>query len=80
MDYAMIGKIEKAKMYAEERAQRIAFESFRVRINGDNDSHHVAYNSGKWQCDCEFFGSRGYCSHTMAMERVLENMVELGTL
>ncbi|MCA9937081.1 MAG: hypothetical protein KC418_00445 [Anaerolineales bacterium] len=77
MDYAMIGKIEKAKMYAEEREQRIDFESFRVRINGDNSSHYVEYNSGNWHCDCEFFASRGHCSHTMAMERVLENMVEL---
>jgi hypothetical protein len=40
MDYGMIGKIEKAKIYAEER-DRIEFESFQVNIQGDNDSHIV---------------------------------------
>jgi hypothetical protein len=51
MDYGMIGKIEKAKIYAEER-DRIEFESFQVNIQGDNDSHIVGYNHGNWDCDC----------------------------
>ena len=74
MDYGMIGKIEKAKMYAEER-DRIQFKSFTVHINGDNDSHVVSFASGEWHCDCGFFKSRGYCSHSMAMERVLDSML-----
>ncbi len=77
MDYGMIGKIEKAKIYAEERAQRIDFVSFQARVIGNNSSHEVNYDDGSWRCDCGFFSSRGYCSHTMAMERVLENMVEI---
>lgn len=77
MDYGMIGKIEKSKIYAEERATRIDFESFQARLVGDNSSHVVTYDQGTWTCDCGFFSSRGYCSHTMAMERVLENMVEI---
>lgn len=78
MDYGMISKIEKAKIYAEER-ERFEFESLRVRINGDNNSPHVVeYDMGNWQCDCGFFGTRGVCSHTMALERILADMVELG--
>lgn len=77
MDYGMIGKIEKAKFYAQEREQRIHFESFRVRVDGDNSVHTVTYDEGKWHCDCDFFKGRGYCSHSMAMERVLENMVQI---
>ncbi len=76
MDYGMIGKIEKAKLYSEER-ERIRFDSFRVSINGDNDTHYVTYDQGKWNCDCEFFASRSVCGHTMTMERVLADMVEL---
>ena len=76
MDYAMIGKIEKARLYSEER-ERIRFESFRVQIQGDNNVHVVAYDEGNWDCDCDFFTSRGNCGHTMAMERVLGNMVDL---
>lgn len=78
MDYGMIGKIEKAKIYAEERADRIKFEALRVKIDGDNDTHEVTYDGGKWSCDCGFFRTRNVCSHTMALERVLQNMVQMG--
>ncbi|MEM8858615.1 MAG: hypothetical protein AAGD96_09855 [Chloroflexota bacterium] len=75
MDYALIGKIEKAKMYASE-PERIQFESFSVHLTGDNGSvHHVRYDKGKWQCDCLFFKTRGFCTHTMTMERVLGDML-----
>jgi hypothetical protein len=74
MDYGMIGKIEKAKRYAQQR-DRIHFKQFTVTLNGDNNPHTVNYDSGRWQCDCDFFLLRGRCSHTMAMERVLEPMV-----
>ncbi len=78
MDYGMIGKIEKAKIYAEERADRINFESLRVSISGDNHTHIVSYEGGQWDCDCNFFKTRNVCAHTMAMERVLQDMVEMG--
>ena len=78
MDYGMIGKIEKAKFYAEER-DRIHFESLRATLRGDNDSvHTVSYDNGTWNCDCSFFSTRGVCSHTMAMEKILADMVEIG--
>jgi hypothetical protein len=76
MDYGMIGKIEKAKIYSEE-PDRMKFESFQVEIQGDNNVHYVSYNQGLWNCDCEFFASRAVCGHTMAMERVLKGMVDI---
>ena len=79
MDYGMIGKIEKAKFYAEEREQRVQFQSLQASVLGDNDStHQVKYDGGQWQCDCNYFGPHQVCSHTMAMERILGNMVEMG--
>ena len=74
MDYGMIGKIEKAKRYAEER-NRIHFLSFTVMFNGQHDKHIVTYNDNTWHCDCNFFQTRGVCSHTMALERILESMI-----
>lgn len=74
MDYGMIGKIEKAKRYAEER-DRIQFTSFNVTFDGENNPHTVSYQDGKWDCDCSFFQSRGVCSHTMALERILDEMI-----
>lgn len=74
MDYGMIGKIEKAKRYAEER-ERIRFEEFRATFVGQNNPHSVSYRDNQWVCDCDFFLSRGVCSHTMALERVLNGMI-----
>jgi len=74
MDYGLIGKIEKAKRYAEER-DRIGFESFKATFNGTNNPHTVEFAGGEWTCDCDFFLSRGVCSHTMALERILEGML-----
>ena len=74
MDYGMIGKLQKAKIYAEER-DRITIESITVRFNGNNNPHTVHFLDGRWDCDCDFFSSRGRCSHTMALEIILENML-----
>ena len=74
MDYGMIGKIEKAKRYAQER-QRFHFSSFTVTLDGDNNPHTVHYENNEWHCDCDFFHSRGRCSHTMALEFILEGMI-----
>ncbi|MBN1642401.1 MAG: hypothetical protein JXA09_14285 [Anaerolineae bacterium] len=74
MDSGMIGKIQKAKQYAEER-DRIEFRQFTVILHGDNHDHIVSYDQGQWQCECSYFASHGVCSHTMAMERVLGEML-----
>lgn len=74
MDSGMIAKIEKAKRYAQER-HRIRFDSFQVAFEGNHGAHRVSYQGGRWACDCGFFASRGVCSHSMALERVLEGML-----
>ena len=61
MDYGMIGKIEKGKLYAEER-DRFTFDSFQVQIQGNNNVHVVSYNQGNWDCDCDFFSTRAVCA------------------
>jgi hypothetical protein len=74
MDSGMIGKIQKAKRYAEER-DRIHFSNFTVTFDGTNNPHTVKYEDGQWTCDCDFFHTRGRCSHTMALEMILEGMI-----
>ncbi len=74
MDYGLIGKIEKAKRYAKER-DRIHIEALTVTFNGENNPHTVHLDNGAWQCDCDFFKSRGRCSHTMALEMIMEGML-----
>ncbi|HWQ05544.1 MAG TPA: SWIM zinc finger family protein [Longilinea sp.] len=74
MDYGMIGKIEKAKRYAQER-NRFHFKSMQVVVDGDNNAHTVSFLNGDWQCDCTFFATRGRCVHTIALENILEGMI-----
>lgn len=78
MDSGLVSKIEKAKRYAEER-ERIQFKQFSVTIDGENNPHTVNFADGKWECDCHFFSTRGFCSHTMALERILERMLPEGS-
>ena len=75
MDYGMIGKREKAKRYAEEK-DRFRFSDFTVTVEGANNAHTVSYKDNVWHCDCDFFQTRGRCSHTMALEMILEGMIE----
>jgi len=75
MDSSMIGKVEKAKRYATEAHKRIVFKQFRVSLEGDNSTYDVTFDGGRWTCGCKYFASRGLCSHTMAMERVLGSML-----
>lgn len=74
MDYGLIGKIDKAKRYSQQR-DRIRVDSLSVTFDGENNPHTVHFQNGDWQCDCDFFQTRGRCSHTMALEIILEGMI-----
>tara|TARA_B100000315_G_scaffold156774_1_gene145336 strand:+ start:372 stop:635 length:264 start_codon:yes stop_codon:yes gene_type:complete len=74
MQSSLIGKIEKAKRYAEE-TERISFTRLSVEFRGDNDSHTTEYKDGRWHCSCSFFANWRLCSHTMALERILGDML-----
>ncbi len=74
MNSGLIGKIEKAKRYAQERS-RIHVSGLKVDFDGENDRHEVALEGDSWRCSCDFFVGFGACAHTMALERILEGMV-----
>lgn len=74
MHSSLIGKIEKAKRYAEER-DRITFSELRVSFRGEHDVYDVSLHDGAWHCTCNFFAGWRTCSHTMAMERILGRML-----
>jgi hypothetical protein len=71
---SLIGKIEKARRYARE-PERVTFHEMRLSFRGENDSHEVNYHEGNWRCTCDFFGGWGRCCHTMAMEKILVDML-----
>ena len=74
MHSSLIGKVEKAKVYAQER-HRMKIEGLHVWFHGENSDHQVSIVDGAWRCNCDFFQDWQVCSHTMALERVLEGMV-----
>lgn len=74
MQSSLIGKIEKAKRYAQE-TDRVSFAELSVRFRGDNDTYNTSYKDGKWHCSCPFFNNYGICSHSMALQRILGDML-----
>ena len=74
MQSSLIGKVQKAKQYAQE-PERVRFESFSIAFSGENGDHAVTYDHGKWNCSCHFFAGWEICCHTMAVERLLGVMV-----
>lgn len=74
MQSSLINKVEKARAYAGER-YRMQIDGLHVAFHGENSDHEVAIRDGAWTCNCDFFESWRVCSHTMALERILEGMV-----
>jgi len=75
MEYGIIGKIEKAKRYAEQR-ERFLFTRFDLTFRGDNSDHRVSFENGTFNCDCEFFIAHQRCAHSMALEdHLLKDMM-----
>ena len=74
MDSSIIGKIEKAKQYAEQK-DRVNITSFAATFKGNHDNYDVQFSDSAWRCECHFFATREICSHTMAMQRILDEML-----
>jgi hypothetical protein len=74
MDTGLIGKIQKAKQYAQE-PERIRINVLTVTFDGANNDHSVTLSDDSWACTCDFFQTRGRCSHTMALEILFEKML-----
>ena len=79
MNSGLIGKVDKAKKYAQER-DRMRVSSLAVDFRGENDTHRVALEGENWKCSCDFFEGWGACAHTMALERVLDGMIPSASL
>ena len=74
MDSSIIGKIEKARHYAEQK-DRVNITSFAATFQGNHNQYDVHFEDGAWRCQCHFFATRDVCSHTMALQRILDEML-----
>lgn len=75
----VVSDVEKSIHYAEE-PDRITFITFDATFEGGHNEYHISYDHGMWDCDNPYFQSRGVCSNTMAMEKMLQGMVKPVTL
>jgi hypothetical protein len=74
---SMIGKVEKAMRYAHE-PDRVKLNGFQASFSGDNGSHIVTLDADTWRCDCHLFESAGGCTHTLAIQKMLDPMLSEG--
>jgi len=74
MQSSLIGKIEKAKRYAQE-PERVTFSNFSAKFRGEHDTYITGLQDGRLYCTCSFFSMWKVCSHTMAMEKMLGAML-----
>jgi hypothetical protein len=76
MNSSMIGKIEKAHRYARE-PRRVRFTTLGATFHGEHDDYQITMADGHWDCSCHTFVSHvvGTCSHVMAMQQLLSEML-----
>lgn len=74
MSSSFIGKVDKARKYAEEK-ERINITTFNATFHGNHDTYNVTFDAGNWKCQCHFFEGHQTCSHTMALQRILDDIL-----
>lgn len=70
----LIGKIEKARRYAEE-PERISLGELKATFRGGNNDHTITLANDEWSCDCDFFRLRHTCAHVMALQKIMSPML-----
>lgn len=70
----LIGKIEKARRYAEE-PERISLGELKATFRGGNNDHTITLANDEWTCDCDFFRLRHTCAHVMALQKIMRPML-----
>ena len=75
MDYSLIGKIQKAKEYAEDPS-RVTFHSFNVEFQGDNSVYTITLGPDGWHSNDHGFSKMGISPQIMALERMFGPMIK----
>ena len=74
MNSSFIGKVDKARRYAEEK-DRVSITTFKATFQGNHGTYDVGFEDGRWDCQCAFFWRHETCSHTMALQRILDEVL-----
>jgi hypothetical protein len=74
MHSSLIGKIEKARRYAQQ-PERVRLNALNLTFHGEHDAYRVTLRDDAWRCSCHSFESLGTCAHVMGMQRMFEVML-----
>jgi hypothetical protein len=70
----LIGKIAKARQYAQE-PERIQLHNLQATFKGGNNDHTISLDHDQWTCDCSFFRMWQTCAHVMAFQQIFRPMI-----
>ena len=76
---SLIGKVQKSQIYAQEK-ERVIISDLKATFQGDHDTYELKYEAGSWHCWCKNFVSELFCSHTMAIEKMMEGLAPGGAI
>ena len=76
MNSSLIGKIEKAQRY-EHEPERVNITGLQADFRGEHSTYHLSLDGNHWKCSCSFYSGYGTCSHIMALQRILAQMLTL---
>lgn len=74
MHSSLIGKIEKAHRYAQE-PERVRINGLSATFHGSHDEYDVTLADGHWTCNCHTFDAIHTCSHVMALQQLIGQML-----
>lgn len=76
MNSGIIGKIEKAQRY-EHEPERVSIHNLEADFRGEHSVYNVSLSNNHWQCTCNSYSLYGTCSHVMALQKILSQMLSL---
>lgn len=76
MNSGMIGKIAKARRYAQD-PERVSITTFEAQFRGSHYTYTVSLSDEGWHCSCHTFEAHvlDSCAHVMAAQQILGPML-----
>ncbi|MSQ31679.1 MAG: hypothetical protein EXR59_00340 [Dehalococcoidia bacterium] len=54
---------------------RLKISGLQATCRGEHDNYTLTLTNSKWECSCYFFQLQSVCSHVMAVENILSEMI-----
>ena len=65
----------KSLKYAKE-LERFNIINFEIEMKSEHDTRYIKYCNNTYECTCDYYHHNGTCSHIMAIQNILNNIVK----